>query len=223
MNKRLIKLVENWKVDGSPQQEGFDWTSGKNNWTKAFPEDSKFIANLPDEINREEVRRICTAKKYSIREKFLSVMIWGYGDRGYGPYRVTQMLNQEHAEDVLRKVLEICQESDPKIAYEFLRNNRIRLLGPSYSTKFMTFCTPRAIGAPIYDSLIAKWIDTFAEKDFSSVSKSAENWNVKTYSEYWDWIKEHSDKLECFPDEIELVLFRDAESKFSKASSWFGK
>ena len=87
----------------------------------------------------------------------------------------------------------------------------------------MAFCTPREIGAPIYDSLIAIWVREFAEKEFLGVTTSSDNWNLKTYSRYWDWVKEHSDALECYPDEIELVLFRDAESKFSKASKWSGK
>jgi hypothetical protein len=223
MNRRLVSLVKKWQADGSPGQEGFDWTSGKHNWEKAFPKDKKFISGLPPEIDRVAVRNICESSKYSIREKFLAVMVWGYGDRGYGPYRVTQMLNQVHAEEVLAEVFDICQNGDPKSAYEYLRKNRIRILGPSYSSKFITFCTPRQIGAPIYDSYIALWVEAFAAQDFEGVKTSAEVWNSKTYSRYWDWIKEHSDELNCFPDDIELVLFRDAEANFSKSSNWSGK
>lgn len=220
---RLKKLVESWKKSGSPQQEGFNWTSSRGNWLKAFPKDSKFISALPDEIDREAVRKICNSKIYNIREKFLAVMVWGYGDRGYGPYRVTQMMAQGNAEDVLTQVYEISKSGDAKGAYDFLRKNRIHMLGPSYASKFITFCTPRDVGAPIYDSLIALWIAEYAKKDFVGVTTSSENWNLNTYSKYWDWIKNSSVELECYPDEIELVLFRDAESKFSKSSKWLGK
>ena len=223
MNKRLVTLVQKWQATGSPRQEGFDWTSSKQNWLKAFPTDKKFIMALPSEIDRVAVRRICEARKYSVREKFLSVMIWGYGDRGYGPYRVTKMLNQENAEEILTQVFKTCQKGDPKLAYDFLRRNRIQILGPSYGSKFITFCTPRDIGAPIYDSLIAMWIREYARKDFLEVSTSSENWNSKTYSKYWDWVKIHSIELECYPDDIELVLFRDAESRYARQSSWKGK
>ena len=223
MNKHLTKLVENWKTNGSLQQEGFDWSKNRNNWIKAFPKESKLISALPDEIDRGEVRRICNSKKYSVSQKFLAVMVWGYGDRGYGPYRVTQMMEQHHAVEVLSEAFELCQRGDAKGAYEFLSKNRIRILGPSYGSKFITFCTPRDIGAPIYDSLIAMWVKEFAAKEFLGVTTSSESWNLKTYSRYWDWVKEHADELECYPDEIELVLFRDAESKFSKASNWSGK
>jgi len=223
LNKHLVRLVKNWKADGSPEQDGFNWTSSKNNWIKAFPSESKFISALPDEINRDTVRKICNSKKYSVREKFLAVMVWGYGDRGYGPYRVTQMMNQSHAIQVLTKVYELSQIGDPKGAYDFLRSNRIRILGPSYGSKFITFCTPREVGAPIYDSLIACWVNEFAKEDFLGVTTSSETWNLKTYSRYWDWVKEHSDELECHPDEIELVLFRDAERRFARQSAWKGK
>jgi len=223
VNKRLITLVQKWQAVGSPRQEGFDWTPSKHNWEKAFPIHTKFISELPSEIDRDAVWKICESAQYSILEKFLSVMVWGYGDRGYGPYRVTQMLSQENAEEILNQAYDTCRKGEPKVAYNFLKQNRIRILGPSYGSKFITFCTPREIGAPIYDSLIAMWIEEFAKKDFSGAPTSSENWNLKTYSRYWDWVKEHSDELGCYPDEIELVLFRDAETKFSKSSKWAEK
>ena len=223
MNSKLKELVAEWKADGSPAQEAFDWSASRGNWVKAFPDHSTFLNSLPGEIDRSQVRRISHASEYSIIEKFLAVMVWGYGDRGYGPYRVTQMLSQPHAESVLAKVYEFSQSGNPLEAYDFLRNNRIRILGPSYGSKFITFCTPRDVGAPIYDSLISFWVKAFAEKEFSGVPTSAENWNLNTYTRYWNWIKEHSDEFDCFPDEVELVLFRDAEKKFSKGSNWSGK
>jgi hypothetical protein len=218
VNKQLVTLVEKWQAIGSPKQEGFDWTRSKHNWENAFPTRAKFISGLPSEIDRVAVHKICESAKYSIIEKFLSVMVWGYGDRGYGTYRVTQMLNQENSEEILSRTFGICRNGEPKAAYEYLKQNRIRMLGPSYGSKFLTFCTPREIGAPIYDSLIAIWIEEFAKKDFMGSPTSSENWNLKTYSKYWEWVKDHSEKLDCYPDEIELVLFRDAESKFSSAS-----
>ena len=223
MNNQLVMLVESWKSNGANEQEAFNWTSGRSNWKKAFPAESSLISSLPNEIDREQVRNICSSKRYGIREKFLTVMIWGYGDRGYGPYRVTQMLNENHAESVLTGAYDFCKSGDPKNAYEYLTNNRIRILGPSYGSKFMTFCTPREIGAPIFDSLISLWIKSFAKEEFLGCPTSSENWNLKTYSRYWDWIKEHSESLSCYPDQVELVLFRDAESKFAKSPTWVGK
>ena len=223
MNKHVGILVKMWEEEGALEQEGFDWSSSLSNWVKSFPSDSDFIFDLPQEINREHVRDICSKDSYGIREKFLAIMIWGYGDRGYGPYRVTQMLKQSHSESVLTKVFELSHAGKPLDAYDFLMNNRVRILGPSYGSKFLTFCTPREVGAPIYDSLISLWVDRFARNEFEGVSISAENWNLKTYSSYWNWIKEHSKQLNCFPDQVELAIFRDAEKRFSKKSKWITK
>lgn len=223
MNLKVKELVTDWKDDGSPAQEAFDWSASREKWVRAFTHHSDFINSIPGEIDRSQVRAFCNSSKYSIIEKFLSVMIWGYGDRGYGPYRVTQMLSQPHAESTLSKVLELAESGKPIEAYEFLKANRIRILGPSYGSKFITFCTPRDVGAPIYDSYIALWVSKFAASEFSDVPITAENWNVKTYSRYWSWVKSHSESLDCYPDEIELILFRDAERQFSKNSPWIGK
>lgn len=223
MNKQLAKLIKTWKLDGSTEQEAFDWSSRKNNWKNSFPEESEFITWLPGQIDRKVVRMICDSKRYSTLQKFLTVMVWGYGDRGYGPFRVTQMLSQADAESILTRVYELSSSGNPLEAYDYLKKNRIRILGPSYGSKFITFCTPREVGAPIYDSLISLWIREFAQDEFSGISTSSESWNLKTYTTYWHWIKEHSDLFECFPDEVELVLFRDAEKKFSKASNWKSK
>ena len=150
-------------------------------------------------------------------------MVWGYGDRGYGPYRVSKMLLQDHSEKVLENVYKIAESKNPKLAYVHLMENRINTLGPSYGSKFITFCTPREVSAPIYDSLIALWVAKNAKEEFSDLSTGTLKWSFKTYSFYCDWIEEHSKKLECYPDEVELVLFRDAEVRFAKSSNWSGK
>jgi hypothetical protein len=220
MNRELSQLVQEWKAHGSIPQEGFDWSKVRENWLKTFPLHGEIIATLPTVLNRDQLRTVFASTEYSVIEKFLVVMIWGFGDRGYGPFRVTQMLKQSHTSMVLNETLELSRLGQPKDAYEFLSLNRIRTLGPAYSTKFLSFCTPREIGAPIYDSFVSRWIKSFALKDFLGVSVSSSTWNVQTYTKYWDWIKEHSDLFDCYPDEIELAIFRDASRKFSKRSHW---
>jgi len=217
LNTYLVQLVEKWKAGGSPKQVGFDWSARRKNWVNKFPADSEFIENLPDVIDRIYVRNLCESYDSNIRQIFLAIMIWGYGDLGYGPYRVDQMLNQKNSEAILNKTFHHCRNGDPILAYEFLSKNRIHVLGPSYSTKFMNFCTPRDVGAPIYDSYVAKWVNVFALDEFSEVRTASRNWNSKTYSHYWRWIKNHSQSTGCFPDEIEFVLFNDAEAQFSKS------
>jgi hypothetical protein len=223
LNNKLSFLVSDWQAAGSQGQDKFNWSSRKQNWKSTFPKEAKFINKLPDEIGREDVRAICESSENSLTEKFLTVMIWGFGDRGYGPYRVSRMLGQENTNHALMQAYEFCLNGKPKSAYEFLSLNRVYMLGPSYGTKFINFCVPRDVGAPIYDSLISMWVNEFAFKEFQQVGTSSTRWNLSTYSRFWDWVKIHSEHFQCFPDEIELVLFRDAEMRFSRSSNWSGK
>jgi hypothetical protein len=223
LNDKLSSLVFAWQAAGSPGQEKFNWNSRKPSWISTFPKERDFINKLPDEIGRDDVRAVCESMENSITEKFLTVMIWGFGDRGYGSYRASRMLSQENTVGSLMQVYELCVNREPKEAYKFLSLNRIYMLGPSYGTKFISFCVPRDVGAPIFDSLLSKWTSEFAYREFREVGTSSDRWNLSTYSRYWDWVKIHSERFQCFPDEIELVLFRDAEKKFSRTSSWSGK
>jgi hypothetical protein len=223
LNKQLLLSIQNWKSDGSRAQEGVDWTSTERNWTEGFPAHKAFLIKLPKIIDRDIVREICNSNSNSVIEKFLAAMVWGYSDRGYGAFRVSTMLDVEHAERTLLQVSKLANESSPKEAYAFLKENRIYNLGPSYGTKFIAFNTPRMVSAPILDSLIVLWLKEFAKDDFAGVGLSSTSWNFKTYSAYCDWVGLHAEAAACFPDEVELILFRMAEKRFAKASGWSGK
>ena len=215
VNTDLTKLVNDWKARGSENQRSFDWSVSQDNWMASFPAESQFISKLKSPIDREEVTRVMAATKNSILEKFLAVMIWGYGNRGYGPYRVAQMLGQDNSENVITEVYKLCQQGKPLDAYGYLSKNRLKQLGPSYGSKVLSFFTPRRIGAPIYDSLIARWLMQYAAVDFEGVSTKSVGWSLKTYSRYHEWINEHAAGLGCYPDEIEHVLFEAAEQEYS--------
>ncbi len=223
LNTDLSREIKLWKKTGARDQDPVDWTSTRSNWVEGFPKHSSFLKNLPSEIDRNIVREICSSVSTSVLEKFLATMVWGYSDRGYGAYRVSKMLAQENSKEILSEVLSLANESKPIEAYEFLKNNRVHNLGPSYGTKFITFNTPRETSAPILDSLILLWLKEFASGEFDGVNLNTMSWNVKTYSAYCRWIAIHAEKDACFPDEVELVLFRVAEEKFAKASGWAGK
>ena len=220
MNKNLVRLYDTWVASGSPQQEAFNWTSTRNKWLDLFTDDSEFIQSLPQLIDRAYLREICADGEIPIRKRFLAVMIWGYGDRAYGPYRVSQMFNQSDTEYLLNQAFDLAESGSPIQAFSFLSKNRIHYLGPSYSSKFVSFCTPRRISAPIFDSFLATWLANYAARDFEGCSLNSQTWNIQTYSRYVTWIQEHAHQLNTYPDDLELVIFRDAEEKFSKGSSW---
>jgi hypothetical protein len=223
LNSDLSKSIKLWKKTGARDQDPVNWTSTTNNWVEGFPKHSRFLKNLPSDIDRNVVREVCSSESTTVLEKFLATMVWGYSDRGYGAYRVSKMLIQEDTEDILSNVLALTQNSKPIEAYEYLKINRVHNLGPSYGTKFITFNTPRETSAPILDSLILLWLKEFAAEEFQGVNLNTMSWNVKTYSAYANWVANHAESNDCFPDEVELVLFRMAEERFAKASGWAGK
>jgi len=216
------RLVLDWIESGRTEQDGFDWSKGRQRWNEAFPKYKSHFSKIPDLIDRNFVRGIFE-EKIDITSKFLTSMVWGYGDRGYGPYRVSKMMQQSNYKTILSNVLELSSSGRPLEAYKYFEQNRVKNLGPSFSTKFMFFCTPREVGAPIFDSYIAKWISHFEIEEFSKLSVTSERWNFKTYSQYWHWSKEVSSQHNILPDEFELIIFRDAEYLFSKNSLWIGK
>jgi hypothetical protein len=128
---------------------------------------------------------------------------------------VTKILAQANAEAVLTQVCKLAQQGKPLEAYLHLSQNRLKQLGPSYGSKFLSFCAPREIGAPIYDSLVARWVRDYAAVDFADVSTNSSYWSLKTYTRYFDWVTEHARELDCYPDEIEHVLFQAAEQEYS--------
>ncbi len=215
MNRHLSKIIHIWQADGKPPQETFNWNSSKKNWIQTFPNYLEFLENkVPIDLGRAEVRAIFENQKIEVDQKFLASMIWGYGNIGYGPYRVNIMLSQKDTKKILSEAYEIASEGAPKEAYLFLKNNRIKILGPSFGTKFLSFCAPRNLGAPIYDSFVSLWLAKYAKQEFRNFSLNSQTWNDKLYSAYWDWIKIHADSFDCFPDEVELVLFDDSFRRF---------
>jgi hypothetical protein len=211
INGRLQQLVENWKSQGMPKQESFDWSKSKKRWIQTFPESEYFVASLPSQLGREQVSHIFSNSQTSPEEKFLSSMIWGYGDVGYGPFRVRKILDNVRIETVLRESLELCRQELPLESYSYMKDNRIPGLGPAFGTKWLYFASLGYQEMPIYDSLVAQWMSkNYHDFDFSHRSLSSELWNLKTYSLYFSFVKFHAEYLKISPGEVELVIFNDA-------------
>ena len=223
MNSKLTEEIIAWQASGSPQQEGLNWTRSRPKWLNTFPNHSNFLLSLPESIDRSCLRFICNSNDVLVVEKFIAVMVWGYSNLGYGSYRVLKMVNTESSISNLEIATGFSRNHNPKSAYQHLMNNRLSQLGPSYASKYISFITPRETSAPILDSLILLWIQKYAQKDFAGLSIAKMDWNFRTYSFYCDWIANQAKANKCFPDEVELVLFRIAELEFSKNSIWVNK
>jgi hypothetical protein len=213
---RVSKLIGQWREAGSTPQGAFDWSKSSANWTRDIPQMKKFIESLPRSLDRTFLRETAKNQDFSAVEKFTATMIWGYGDVGYGSYRVKKMFNSL---DFVRKIensFSMCQSNEPLAAYSYLSKNRIEQLGPAFGTKWIAFVTPTGSPAPIYDSLIGTWFSTFAAADFEGVSLNPEVWSLKTYTSYVLWMSKVAEKHSIKCDDLELVLFQEASKLFSK-------
>ena len=216
---RISKLISQWQKSGSAPQEAFDWSNSRDNWTKDLPQMRKFVESLPKSLDRTFLREVAQNQDFTPIEKFTATMIWGYGDVGYGSYRVKKMFNSL---DFVRKIensYSMCHSNEPLTAYSYLSKNRIEQLGPSFGTKWISFVTPPHSPAPIYDSLIGNWFSTFAAADFQGVSLNPEVWSLKTYSSYFLWMNKVANKHSIKCDDLELVIFQEASNLFSKKAN----
>ena len=220
VNERLASRVTEWVQSGSPVQEAFDWSKSRENWERDLLTEKHFINSLPDALSREDVRRLCESKKSTVIEKFVTSMIWGYGDLGYGSYRVKKMFSTPGFVEKINRSYELAKIGLVIDAYEFLSKNRVQQLGPAFGTKWLSFVSPSSQPAPIYDSFIAMWVKKFAQYEFAGVSMSSEVWSKKTYGSYFEWMVSNSAEFGIKPDELELVIFQDAMSEFSVKSKW---
>ena len=214
-NQRLISIVTDWIKAGKPPQEAFPWSKSRCNWLRDIPTLNKFIDSLPDSLSRSDVRNICNHKNHSIPEKFITSMIWGYGDLGYGSYRVKKMFSTPGFNEKIHQSFNLASNGKTLEAYDFLARNKIQQLGPAFGTKWLSFVSPQDQPVPIYDSFISLWIKKFASKEFSKVSTSSEVWSKNTYGAYLEWMTANAVSLGVKADDLELVIFQDATLHFS--------
>lgn len=220
VNLRLKRIYGEWVDAGSPSQTGFDWTRSRANWQRDIRSHKLFVETLPSILDRRAVRRIAKLPKFEVTEKFLATMIWGYGDLGYGSYRVGEMFQSNDFQGKIQFSHELASEGDVIGAYHFLAENRIRQLGPAFGTKWIYFVSSPEFSAPIYDSVVSKWIERYASKEFQGISTSSESWNLKTYARYLEWARLGSAELGINAGELELIIFQDAFSWFPTRTKW---
>lgn len=166
------------------------------------------ISEFPDLIDRQFLWNI-SASTASAQSSFLAVMIWGYGDIGYGTHRVRQMFNSSGFANSIGLVKSMCRDGQTLEAYELLKKSGIRQLGPSFGSKVLTFFHDRESAPAILDSIVAKWINGHVPGLLGDKNVNAEIWNVQTYDRYIRWTKATSDVYEIHPCSLEQVIFTD--------------
>lgn len=205
---RLDALVSEWRANGSPNQEGYPWVLSKAKWTQLADEFHVDIVDFPDLIDRQFLWNI-SASTATAQTSFLAVMIWGYGDIGYGPHRVRQMFQSSGFASSLDIVKSKCRDGQTLEAYELLKNSRIRQLGPSFGSKVLTFFHDPATAPAILDSIVANWLNEYVPSLLGGKKVNAETWNVQTYARYIGWSQEVSEAYEIAPCSLEQLVFTD--------------
>jgi len=202
----MLRVVDAWRAAGSPPQEGMAWP--RQRWTDQFPTHASTFANLPDYLTRSVVRRACLSAANGpadAERAFLAVMVWGYGQVGYGPFRVRRLLDTTpHAGAHLQAAATELASGGPVKAYAGLGDHgaaRLARLGPAFGTKFLYFCSPaRGRPALILDRLVARWL-----RDNTDLALNEARWSVSTYAGYLDAIFGWADELHVAADELEAL------------------
>lgn len=205
---RLDSLVRDWRANGSPNQEGFPWDLSKAKWAQLADEFDVDINEFPDLIDRQFLWNIA-ASTAPATSSFLAVMIWGYGDIGYGPHRVRQMFQSAGFANSIETVKSKCRDGQTLEAYEVLRTSRIRQLGPSFGSKVLTFFHAPGTAPAILDSIVAIWLNEHVPKLLGDKKVNAETWNLQTYARYIDWLQAVSAAYKISPCSLEQLIFTD--------------
>jgi hypothetical protein len=156
----------------------------RDRWLDAFSHHRSRLAALPDALDRPTIRQACADAAVSpgkAEMAFLVAMAWGYGRRGYGPWRTARILSRNRlAANRLHAVASTLRRSGAEAAYWRLadeRDCRLRFLGPAFGTKFLAFCsTDEQHPALILDRLVAQWLRRNTNFDIN-----ATRWNYLGY------------------------------------------
>lgn len=202
------RLVSEWRVAGSPPQSGIAWP--RQRWSDRFPAHAAVLAVLPDLLSRPQLRQSCQDAADSpaaALRAFLTVMAWGYGRVGYGPFRVQRILaSVPDPGRCLQVAAAELVRSGPTAAYALLGDNgvpRLPGLGPAFGTKYLHFCSPPGDQpALILDRLVATWL-----RVNTGIRLNQVRWSARTYERYLTAVSGWADELDVTGDELEACIF----------------
>ena len=219
----FLTKVDEWSLRGQPKQNGIDWNL--DSWIKTFPEHIEFLKELRlknlgylgRDLVRETVQTYAVEKRFV--EGFLAVMIWGYADDARGPWRTKRILDQPIALTAISTAYGFLLTGDVMGAYRALIDSGPEHLGPAFATKYLYFgakkdIRPRPV---ILDSLITEGFKKWADKSINATNATAQQ-----YFDFLKYIEQTSEKLDIFPEDIELVMFTEV-AKIKGSQSWVNR
>ena len=172
-----------------------------------------------NQLTRALVREVVLKAKgddQRLLEAFVLVMAWGFPGSGYGPYRTSVMLESLAEQPMLlRRVVTALSEKSSQStinAYEDLL--RIEQCGPAFATKFLYFASPDDYRVPIFDAVVARWLNSPERVGAINGVKRLNSQNMKHFEPYLYFCRETSDKLgEKDLGLIEYVMFVDQQAR----------
>ena len=186
-------------------------------WIERFPRDAKFLKSVAKNLNRKSVRKVCSQRStHSIREKFLAVMLWGYGPYAVGAARTLKITKEKEFESRLKEVYNLAKSGRHIDAISFMAIDPIKGFGPAYGTKFVYFCSPKNVCAPIYDKRVRDWLGKYAKNELYGASLHRIQWHTNSYLAWSQWLQVQAKLLKTNWEDLEYLIFEDAKSIKSK-------
>jgi len=215
----IRSLTNRWDRAGRPPQPPILWS--QKSWKKQLPSYSQFLDSLPNPISRRDVQyRAQQASRGECQavEAFLISMVWGYGPTGYGPWRTSRVLNENHdaAQRLLRTANAESMENEERSYIHLAKESRLTFLGPAFGTKYLYFISKRP---PIELPLILDAVVSRALLELAGVAISAKTWNPSAYQNYLALLRGWAAEISVSPPDVERVLFA-SQQPIERAESW---
>lgn len=233
---RLPKLLRD-KRDVIVEASGFTDVAKFNaeRWRSTLtkePELEELLNRYPDGIGRAELRTLGEEARdgkvgTSYRRLFFATMLWGYGDRPYGPYRVTEMLSGDVrlTDGLLQETAQLVKQGDHA---EALRRLRAPWLGVSFATKYLySVGLAHELRPPplVLDLLVAEELADLARTEGFDCTQYVRVYNRQiirsgsAYQHYTQLLDAWGEKLGCPADRVEYFLFKQGRDRRKRRSS----
>jgi hypothetical protein len=220
MEPKLPPLLAEVLAKQPLPQRAFRWMPA--GWRKEMhdlPEVLQVLDLLPESVDRTTVRTVVLAELDGGRvlPAFVSAMVWGYGDAGYGATRVRWVLTGVKADahnaavrgdvaGLLRTAAEVVRAQGPVEGFRYMNNaGRIKYLASAFFTKWLYFASaltsaddPNA--APILDKQVHDWLKQHASMTFD-ISRSPD------YQRYFDVLTVWGENCGRTPVQVEKAIF----------------
>jgi hypothetical protein len=201
----LRREVEAWIRAGRPAQGGTLVVVER--WVSALPGHADVVRALPSPLDRAGARKAVRGRLAGgeVVGAFVASQVWGYGGRGYGPYRVRGVLAQHGAAEHLGAAVALLARDGAAAAFGALAGeHRIAGLGPSFASKFLFLADP-AGEALVLDDFVARWL-----REHAGLALAHRPPRAEAYRAYLDAMRAWAAELGLAPAELEQVIVEAA-------------